>query len=243
MLLASLMLFPATLFWMSPYIIIDGAAHGVVNGSAFVFAGMLMTAVVLGRAWCGWLCPAGALQDQIREFRTAQVPRGYGRIKWVLWGAWLAGLATAAYAGGVHRIDPFYHLEWGVTFMQPGWWVVYFVIITLFGGLALAVGRRGACHTICWMAPFMVVGGRLGRWAGTPRLRLSVDNSACTECGTCSDNCPMSLNVRAMVAKGDVTNDDCVLCGTCVEGCRQGVLSLGFASSARGAPRRFPRAG
>ena len=29
------------------------------NGSFFVFAAMTVLSVFLGRAWCGWLCPAG----------------------------------------------------------------------------------------------------------------------------------------------------------------------------------------
>jgi len=52
------LLFPLLLDFFSPYIIIDGASRGIVNGSMLVFAAMLLASLFLGRACCGWLCPA-----------------------------------------------------------------------------------------------------------------------------------------------------------------------------------------
>ncbi|MFL7809385.1 MAG: 4Fe-4S binding protein, partial [Anaerolineae bacterium] len=54
----SLLLFPATLYYFSPALILQGASEGVVNGSMLVFGLMFVAALFVGRAWCGWACPA-----------------------------------------------------------------------------------------------------------------------------------------------------------------------------------------
>jgi ferredoxin-type protein NapH len=35
------------------------AAKGIVNGSFISFTLMFLSALFLGRLWCGWACPAG----------------------------------------------------------------------------------------------------------------------------------------------------------------------------------------
>ncbi len=59
-LLFSLLLFSVTLNYFSPYLIVAGAAQGIAGGSMLVFAGMFAGALIVGRLWCGWACPAVA---------------------------------------------------------------------------------------------------------------------------------------------------------------------------------------
>ena len=63
LLLVSLLLFPATLYYFSPMLILQGASQGIINGSFVVFAAMFVSSLFVGRLWCGWACPAGALQE------------------------------------------------------------------------------------------------------------------------------------------------------------------------------------
>ena len=56
-LIVSLLLFPITIWYMSPYLIIQGAMEGIVTGSFIVFVCMLSGSIFLGRVFCGWLCP------------------------------------------------------------------------------------------------------------------------------------------------------------------------------------------
>jgi ferredoxin-type protein NapH len=53
----SLLLFPATLYYFSPAIILGGASEGIINASFIVFGLMFISALFVGRLWCGWLCP------------------------------------------------------------------------------------------------------------------------------------------------------------------------------------------
>ena len=53
LLLASLSLLPVTLYYFSPALSLQGAAAGVASGSILVFAGLFVSALFLGRAFCG----------------------------------------------------------------------------------------------------------------------------------------------------------------------------------------------
>lgn len=51
------------------------------------------------------------------------------------------------------------------------------------------------------------------------------DSSRCVQCGICSYNCPISIDVRAHVWRGEaVIHSDCLTCGECVARCPRGVL-------------------
>ena len=59
LLFISLLLFPVTLYYFSPAIILQAASEGIINASFFVFGAMFVSALFVGRLWCGWGCPAG----------------------------------------------------------------------------------------------------------------------------------------------------------------------------------------
>jgi len=69
------------------------------------------------------------------------------------------------------------------------------------------------------MAPFIVIGDKLGRLLKIPSLHLEANKEKCNGCGLCSIKCPMSLPVKEMVLSGKMKNIDCILCGECVDNC------------------------
>ncbi len=158
-------------------------------------------------------------------------------------GAIVAGIVQV---GGLHAVEPFFGTVGGISVAGDadspaiGAYAVYFTVALLFLGLALAVGRRGGCHIICWMAPFMIVGWRLRNLLGAwPALRLAAERPACIECGACTRECPMSIDVQNLVASGSMEHDECVHCGTCVDRCPKSVIRFTFAGGSR---VRYPRA-
>jgi ferredoxin len=53
------------------------------------------------------------------------------------------------------------------------------------------------------------------------------DPSRCVQCGICSYNCPIGLDVRAYAWRGESISDShCLTCGQCVARCPRGVLSF-----------------
>ncbi|MCX6078393.1 MAG: 4Fe-4S dicluster domain-containing protein [Chloroflexi bacterium] len=51
------------------------------------------------------------------------------------------------------------------------------------------------------------------------------DASRCVQCGICSYNCPISIDVRRYAWQGkSIENSQCLTCGECVARCPRGVL-------------------
>ena len=237
LLLVSFLLLPATLYYFSPALILQAASQGVINASFLVFGLMFVSSLLVGRLWCGWLCPAGGLQECAAAVNDRPTSPRINWVKWAIWIPWVAGIAALAVsAGGYSSVEPFYQLETGVTMALPvdgggpPWYVIYFVVVALFLGAALLLGRRAGCHTVCWMAPFMILGRKLRNTVRWPSLRLAADPAACRECGSCTRTCPMSLDVQAMVKRGDMEDGECILCGTCVDGCPNSALRFSFSA-------------
>lgn len=237
LLFVSFLLFPVTLYYFSPAIILGGASEGIVNASFIVFALMFISALLVGRLWCGWACPAGALQEFGAPINNKPAPGKFNWIKWAIWIPWIGGIAALAIrAGGYHTIDPFYNFEGGITLAMPTspeappWYMIYYIIVALFLILAVAFGRRAGCHYICWMAPFMIIGQKIRNIFKWPALRIKVDADQCIDCRRCTEECPMSLDVHAMVRKGSLENNECILCGTCIDVCPQHVKRYSFSA-------------
>ncbi|MFM8271368.1 MAG: 4Fe-4S dicluster domain-containing protein [Gemmata sp.] len=53
------------------------------------------------------------------------------------------------------------------------------------------------------------------------------DPARCVQCGICSYNCPMEIDVRAHAHRGAPIQDShCLTCSECVKRCPRGVLSF-----------------
>jgi len=51
------------------------------------------------------------------------------------------------------------------------------------------------------------------------------DSSRCVQCGICSYNCPIGIDVRRHAWENEpVSNSRCLTCGECVARCPRGVL-------------------
>jgi ferredoxin-type protein NapH len=238
LLILSFLLFPVIMNYFSPYVIIDGAAQGIINGSFIIFSLMLLASLFLGRAWCGWLCPAGGLGEICQTVNDRPVSgKKIDWIKWAIWLPWMGiiiGLAISA--GGYHSIDFTLDTVNGISVAgdadRPAVfaYIIYYIVIGLFAGLSIFAGRRAGCHSICWMAPFMILGRKARNLAAWPALRLQAEPDLCSQCKTCTTHCPMSLDVNGMVQLAAMENNECILCGSCVDGCPKKAIRYTFSS-------------
>jgi len=226
-LFVSLALFPVTMNYLSPYVSIDGAMAGVVSGSVIVFFLLFLSGLFFGRAWCGWVCPAGGLAEICLSVNAKPVPVKKLRIiRYSIFTVWFAILVAGfVLAGGIRGVDPLHLTERVISVDEPAKYIVYYMVMLIFFVLTIAIGRRGACHTICWMSPFLTAGMWLGRKLHFPQMRIRADASACVDCKLCNKKCPMSIDVSEQVKSGSVRSLDCILCGECVDACPKGVLS------------------
>lgn len=238
LLILAFLLFPVTMNYLSPYVIIDGASQGIVNGSLVMFGLLFLSSLFLGRLWCGWACPAGGLAEICQAVNSRPVkPKKVDWTKWAIWIPWLTVIAWAAVsAGGYQRVDLLLDTQNGISVAGDAdrpvvfAYVIYFIVVGLFAGLAVLAGRRAGCHSICWMAPFMILGRKIRNLAAWPSLRLKATPEQCSNCQTCTKNCPMSLDVTAMVQSGQMEHPECILCGTCVDGCSRSAIRYSFSA-------------
>ncbi len=230
--LVSFLLFPIILDYFSPYIIIDGASQGIINGSFIIFALMFLSALFIGRLWCGWACPAAGLGEICFSINDRAVKgKRINWIKWAIWIPWVGIIITAAIsAGGYRKVDFFHMIDHGISVSHPEMYVIYYLVIGLFTVLAIFSGRRAGCHIVCWMAPFMILGRKIRNLFNWPSLRLQADPVKCKDCKTCTTNCPMSLDVSSMVKRAAMENSECILCGSCVDGCSQQAIRYTFSA-------------
>jgi ferredoxin-type protein NapH len=217
----SFLFFPITIFYFSPVIIVQAALLGIINGSFIIFGLLFVASLVLGRAYCGWVCPGGGLGEACAMARDKEAPGG--RLNWIKYFIWVPWIGVVIYfaaaAGGYNRIDFIFGTYHGISMHDIESYFVYFFFVVLIAILSWFPGRRGFCHYICWMAPFMVIGDWLRAKTGWPALQLHAASKQCAQCGKCAANCPMSLDVPQMVAAGNMRNSECILCGTCVDNC------------------------
>ena len=230
--IASFALFPITLYYFSPVMSLQGAWMGIASGSILVFGAQFLSALFLGRAFCGWACPAGGAQEIVLGFKGRKANRKRIRwIKWLIWTPWILGVIFMALrAGGIHSVDFTFNTWHGISVADMPSLIAFVAVTGIFLVLALAVGRRAACHTICWMAPFMIMGRAARNAFAWPSLRLAAREDFCRHCGACTKNCPMSLDVQDMVAEKRMESSDCILCGSCVDTCPAKTIAYTFSS-------------
>lgn len=230
--LLSFFLFPAFFYYFSPVVIIRATMNGVINGSFIVFVVLFIISLVLGRAYCGWMCPAGGCQEAIFLSRDKKVKKG-GYIKWIIWFPWICAiLFMAIKSGGYHKIDFFYETSHGLSIGNLQALITYYIVLLFLIVLpSFVFGKRSFCHHICWMAEFMIIGRKIRNRFGWPSLRLQVEPEKCNHCHKCVNNCPMSLPVENMVNQSKMENIECILCGRCVDGCEFDAIKYAFQNS------------
>ncbi len=228
--LISLMLFPVILNFLSPVVPVFGAMDGVMTGSLMLFAAMFITGMFLGRAWCGWVCPMSALGDFCAKANNKPVNITKLRMaRYIIFAVWAAVLVIGfVIAGGVKKVDFLFFTESGVSVDMPLKYIMYYLVLAVFIVTNLLVGRRGACHSFCWMAPFLAGGYAAGKLLKLPQLRIKAQADKCISCEKCSQACPMSLSVGTALQQGSIELSDCILCGACVKSCAKGVLRFGI---------------
>ncbi len=192
-------------------------------GFALGLVAPLSLALIFGRVFCSYICPASLL-----FFAIARLRRVLGKFFYFpevsihhgfAWGILSGGLAAAVWLGhGLWSlILPYFAL--GQTLFQGiafGTLSLTLGSLIVFSVLDLGLGRQFTCRYVCPTGRLL---GFLGR-----RSLVSIQRDAlqCLDsCQACVDVCPMKVN-----PKKDETVD-CSLCGECLVICPTHCLSIG----------------
>lgn len=231
LLIVSLLLFPITLYYFSPALIINAGLHGIINGSFIVFVFLFFLSIPFGRVFCAYLCPAGGLQACAASVNEKQPKQGWrNKMKYIIWSIWLSVVVFCyMQKGRITAVDFRFETEHGISVSSIQSYIIYYSIVCLILLPAVLCGKRAFCHYFCWMAPFMVLGTKLRRFCHLPGIHIRADRqNLCISCGKCNQACPMGIAVMDEAKRGGIQNTECIQCGVCVDCCPKNVLSYGM---------------
>lgn len=220
----SALMFPITFFFFSPMVIVLSATKGILNGSAMVFGLLLLFSIIGSRLFCGWLCPGGAVQDYVSGANNRRWnSKGKNLTKYIIWAVWFSFIVFLWVHNMPLKGDFLYLVR-----IESQYMIIYAIVMTVIYLFTLLTGRRGMCHSLCWMAPFMVIGEKLSDLLHIPRFRLSTKPDNCVSCGKCNKICPMGLDIAGMVKSGSMDSAECISCLECVDECPKNAVSFGI---------------
>lgn len=228
-LIISLLLFPVTLYYFSPALIINAALNGIINGSFIVFVLMFLLSIPFGRIFCAYFCPAGGLQECVFEVNENKPKQGWRNyIKYIIWIIWISVVVFCYFYNEKKvSIDFFFETENGISVSSIQSYIIYYGIICLFFIPSILFGKRIFCHYFCWMAPFMILGTKLRNFLHLPGLHIKAKNKKeCISCNRCNKACPMGIDVTNETMKNNIIkNSECIQCGACIDNCPKKLLS------------------
>lgn len=208
---------------------------------------------VLGKAFCGWVCPLGTLQELVgrlgrrfgiglRRFEAGDLGRvqRIRPVKWlILLGLvfllpLLTGLGVTPHALGNPYCDVcpsriVTTLLSGNTeqFAVPIDDTVRFTLGAtanfLFGFIVL--GALAVRQPFCRICPLLAFNSLAQRLSPLRLVKTRHEN--CGKCSICSDACPMDIPEISQEEGRKAYSEDCTLCGRCAEYCPQdGIIRL-----------------
>ena len=213
---------------------LQNALAATGNRAPFYIVGILLCfGVILGRNICGWLCPAGLVQELLHKIPSPKIRKSkatrllsflkYGILAVFaviipLWNglqnvplpAFCKYICPAGTLGGAAALlahpanaDKFSML--GVLF--TGKWVILSVLLLLS-----VFVYRVFCRFLC---PLGAIYGLFNRFC---LVGVRVCEDRCVRCGQCVRQCPMDIR--------QLGDHECISCGQCIGQCPKDAITL-----------------
>ncbi|UCE58689.1 MAG: 4Fe-4S binding protein [Phycisphaerales bacterium] len=199
----------------------------------YILAAVLIITLLLRRAFCGYMCPIGAISDWLQKgaarcgVAPAKVPVSLDRILSLVKYPLLVVILYFTYRTAelvLRGFDPCYAL-----LSRHGADITYWAYVVAGG---IVIGSLIVTMPFCrWLCPLAAVLNPFSRFGLT---RITRDRNACVDCAECALACPMEIPVATL---GQVTAARCMSCLECVQKCparEDGAVSWG-------PPRRIGR--
>ncbi|MCC5991834.1 MAG: regulatory protein NosR [Rhodobacteraceae bacterium] len=163
-------------------------------------------------AYCGWLCPFGALQEltnQIaRALKVPQITLPWGLherlwpLKYIIFLALFAAtLASVPWASSLNEVEPFKTAI--VLKFDRAWPFVSFALVLLGIGLFI---ERFYCRYLCPLGAALAIPARIRMFDWLKRY---------PECGTPCQTCANECFVQAIHPTGEINPNECLNCMNC----------------------------
>jgi len=208
----------------------SGLSRGVINAGFIFWMLVFVSALLLGRVFCGWFCWFGGYLDLIEwgigDKLKIKIPRrvllylgilpfvGLGiKVYSTLLEKWLLQGFPATFTFRLADVEPWGGQQTGIS-----------ILITLitFGPVLLFVfGRRAWCRYLC------PIGALLKLFGSGIVGKVRLVNDECVGCGTCNRVCDMQVDVMGELdAHGEVRSLNCIRCLKCTDECPNGAIAF-----------------
>jgi polyferredoxin len=205
---------------------------------------VLVPTIVLGRFFCGWICPLGSINQFLGRIRGGSRNRKaliasnrYKKWQATKYFVLVAGLLAALCGSNLLGwIDPFSLLlrsaglsmlpaaasQKHVVVYQTHYWLSLLLGVGIVALLAMNLWvPRFWCRALC---PLGAVLGLASRWS---RLKLHRDSSKCNQCRRCQLACQGGDDPAG---KAPWRKSECHLCLNCVAACPEGSIEFRFST-------------
>jgi polyferredoxin len=198
----------------------------------YILAGLIVLTLILRRAFCGYVCPIGAVSEWLQSgarrcgIKAVNVPRGLDRILSLLKYPLLALILYMTWRTAelwFRGFDPCYALV-----SRHGEDITFWAYI-VSGAIVIAslLFVVPFCRWLCPLAAVLHLFSRFGF------ARIKRDGETCIDCAKCSKVCPMAIPVAELK---EVSVARCTSCLECIAACP---TVRGRRALVWGPPRRF----
>lgn len=222
---------------MPTQVLLGGASIAVITG-ILVF---LFWFVFLNKAWCGYVCPFGTLQDWMTKLRksfgirfstyTQHQFEKLSKVKYIFLFIVLVfpllmgvGLLGSEWSASFCKICPARIItpmfsgdfsQWAIDFSSKTA-ILLTTLGMIFAGLFF-VGSFVKKRFFCFFCPMSALHYIFSKISF---VQLKKDGSKCTRCGDCYAVCDMQIkDIADNVTDTNILRDDCILCLKCIAAC------------------------
>ncbi|MBE6069109.1 MAG: 4Fe-4S binding protein [Clostridium lundense] len=187
--------------------------------SLILLGATLLITIVIGRAFCGYICPLGTIQTLLnklaKKLKIKQV-KLHGKADKVLrYAKYILLFLILFITYKAHELilrpyDPwavFMHLGSGTEIFEE--FLIGFIILIAILVFSMFI-ERAWCRYLC------PLGATLALISPLSIFKVRRNNSNCVDCRACTRNCPMGLNVHSQEM---ASKTECISCGECLSSC------------------------
>ncbi len=192
-----------------------------------VLIAVLGVSLVAGRAFCGWMCPLGTLQDMFsswarrlslnREKDTPQGKKSKARFpiqvppkidKWLRYLKYLV-LAIIIFASARSIYPPLRDICPARAIFGFHWNTPLLAAVLLLFVLSSMWIKRFSCKYLCPLGAALAIFNKISP------VHINIDIQSCTNCGRCEDECPVDIPT----IPENIRSAECIRCLECLETC------------------------
>jgi len=208
---------------MSFYLFVTtGELHSAHPAGVFIFLGIVLMSLVIGKSFCSWLCPVGFISELIGDFgekifgKKIRLPRFLDyplrSLKYLMLGFLFYSVFFLMSVSAVKSfLDSPYNIVADIKMYY------FFADISRFSLIIISIlfllsipFRNFWCRYLC---PY---GALLGLLNFLSPAKIRRNPVSCIDCGLCKKACPSFIKVDKVK---NVISDECTSCFACIDAC------------------------